>query len=489
MITLKTHYLQSTLDKPFSLDIINNNYGLLNVQIDESKDNPVTPPLLFHFMLDISASMSDTVLGFRTKMELLHFIMENVLRHFAESYHHIHVEVNGFDDRIENYIDCTHVSKDNIEDLVSKIKFIRPRGSTNIGLALNSLNASLEKNYENIPLENRICIMLTDGEPTAGIRTTQDLVNIPRHDATYHYIALGDRHNGSLMNKLGHKTEYTSNWFVNELEHTGSVYGEILFNELNRLYKDVTITIEHGKIYDFIQGKFVTSLNLGYLQKEYNKDYHLEINDPDKCTIVLHGYDLVENKTQSYSCTTTICEINESNDTIYCLKHYFRLCVQNLMYNMRQESPPSMLEPVHLFRGAIQNNSLYEKYYYKITELSKSLKTFTNFNHLEDDPILLNLQKDLTVMKNVCGCIDNYKYIYACEDSHGKQRSYNTASQYEYDDLNYLERPVLGRETSAYATIGRVQLMREVTQGSQNVNDVHIVSPSEEDPTGVNDLV
>ena len=48
-------------------------------------------------------------------------------------------------------------------------------------------------------------------------------------EQSQHFIALGDRHNADLMQKMGNKNRFTSHWFINELEMTGSVYGEIIF--------------------------------------------------------------------------------------------------------------------------------------------------------------------------------------------------------------------------------------------------------------------
>ena len=225
-------------------------YGLLSFKID-NKQSTIAKKLLFCLMMDVSGSMSDIVSDKRTKMDLLKLTITNMLYHFAEKCENIYIQISTFDSEIYNICDPILVNSESIDGLVEKIKKIRPLNSTNIGLAIKTLNENMKLPKQwNIEIEEKNCIgiLLTDGEPTYGITNVEKLVSMVTSEQSQHFIALGHRHNADLMQKMGNKNRFTSHWFINELEMTGSVYGEIIFNELNRRYEDCVIEVQNGMI-------------------------------------------------------------------------------------------------------------------------------------------------------------------------------------------------------------------------------------------------
>ena len=196
------------------------NYGVLSLEMSDIQINDA--PILFHIMLDVSGSMSDIVSHNRTKMQLLKHTIENMIHYFAENTENVYICVKGFDNNIHDYIEPSLVSKSNIDILLNKISKIRPMQSTNIGLALETLQSDMTSDVNED--KYNVAILLTDGHPTSGIMDINELMNIVLRDKTYHFIALGNEHNGNLMNALGHYHSETRNWFINEIEHTGNVW-------------------------------------------------------------------------------------------------------------------------------------------------------------------------------------------------------------------------------------------------------------------------
>lgn len=452
---------ETIFDKEFS-----DGYGTLSFDIPniEEKKNE---PLLFHIYIDVSGSMSE-IIDFKShcsKIQLLKHILINVLHHITEKCNNIYIQVKGFDDNIHDYIDTIKVTKDNIQELLLKIEHIRPLNSTNIGLALQSLNIDIDTEYFDIPIENRVAIMLTDGEPTTGICTIHELVEIISKKCSHHFIALGNRHNGKLMQQLGHKNVYTTNWFVGEVEHTGNVYGEILFNETHRVLSDVTIKVLGGKIYDFNQGIFVDKLELGTLYEETTKNYHISIEDETEFNIILSGKNIID---QQEICLSANKQFTKEND-LEIIKQYLRLYAQKLMFSVRQDaiqSSDTVFGKIHRFPRNIDpmktddpNNIItnINKFYDFITKYMKD-------NGLEIDDFMVELVKDVNVMKNSFRTRDGYMYVSAREDSQGRQTAFNTASRFEYD-LSDIVPPKLERSTtSAYTTPLRCELMRNISE-------------------------
>ena len=454
------------------------NYGVLSLETSDIKTNDL--PILFHIMLDVSGSMSDIVSHNRTKIQLLKHTIVNMIHYFAENTENVYICVKGFDNNIHNYIEPILVSKSNVDILLNKISKIRPIQSTDIGLALETLQNDMSNEINED--KYNVGILLTDGHPTSGKMEINELVNIILHDKTYHFIALGNEHNGDLMNALGNYHSETSNWFINEIEHTGNVYGEIIFNETNRLCKNNIIHVENGTIYDYRKGTFHNQLNIGTLSREEKKEYHILANNQYICNIFIEGIQIESNEKYKKIANKTKCNIGENletNNNIFVTKHYLRLCVQLLLYNVRSdlEKVRTIDNSFTCFQLPIHQPKLKknDKYINHAKKLKKIILEVGKENNLENDLFLTGLINDLHVLLNTTGHVDQYKHITSRESSQGRQSSYNTASQMEDDPIDFhdISIPTLSRNsTTAYTTPSRVKLMRDIS----NTHDETIIT-------------
>jgi hypothetical protein len=518
---LKFNYERSSeLPETIYGDELSKQYGSMNFAIGELESR-INEPMLFHIYVDVSASMMDIVSKQQTKMTLVKHTIVNILHHFADNPKNVYVQLKGFDDRIHNFIAPVLVSNDNINDLLKLVERLRPMNSTDISLVLNELNKDVDTDYFKIPKHNRIGIVLTDGEPTSGICNVDDLVDIVRDSCSYHFIALGNEHNDNLMYKLGHKNCYTSNWFIDDIEHTGNVYGEIVFNELHRVYYDNVIHVTGGKVYDYTKGEFCDKMELGTLSEETDKHFHLLIEDESIFEISISGK-LLDNKT-NYLEKTRPCSPPTDGENIKITKQFLRLCVQKLMFETREEKntypeenyihlgglgglgglglfppyppppPPRKKQKIYDLKEEEEkdkdvNESLKDKVYTFYEFITNFIKT----RGLEQDDFMIELLKDINVMKN--GLDDRHvlKYVSAREDSQGRQRAFNTASQYEDDNSGLIDMDPFGRQpTSAYKTPRRCDLMREISGnvGGQellavevNSQKLNIINPNKLSP-------
>ena len=465
----------------FSNDVLKKSYGILS--LNTMKSNGFirkNDPLLFYIMIDISGSMSDILKDGRTKMDLIKFVISNMLHYLLE--HNIYIHIKAFNDKLHNIVETTEVGYKNIEQIIDKVNKIRPMGATNLGLALSSIDSLLNDQDTNIPFpysdcivwepwetRNTVTILLTDGEPTTGIMNVNELTTLVNNECSNHYIALGDRHNHDLMQKLGNKNEYSSNWFVNDVEHTGNVYGEIIFNELNRLYSNNVINVEGATIYDYYKGEFVNELKIGMLYSDTNKTYHLEYdpNETDNIKIILNGFDLIdEYEFKQEAEKTDFSEKYEGQ------KQYFRLCVQTLLCYLRKQERPKQ----NIFQGFryvntdFRDDKAMTNFNEKIITLKIRIKDFIMNNNLDGDTFMLELLKDINVMMNSQNSPNQHMFINARETTQGQQRSYNVPSQFEDDDFDensLLPPPNLQRDcTSTYVTPARAALMRGVSDGT-----------------------
>jgi len=460
-----TNLPETIFDKEFG-----KGYGTLSFNIPNIEEEyKQSKPLLFHIYVDVSGSMAD-IIEFkqrRSKIQLIKHTLVNILHHLAEQSDDIYIILKGFDNIIHDYISAIKVTKDNIQELLSKVEQIRPMGSTNIGLALQSLNIDIDTDYSNIPIENRVAILLTDGEPTAGICNIPELVEIISKKCSHHFIGLGNEHNGKLLLQMGHKNVHTTNWFISDIEHTGNVYGEILFNETHRVLNNIKIRVLGGKIYDFDQGIFVDHLEVGSLYEETTKNYHICIENEDQFDIVVSGNNLIEEDEFTLSATKKIIK----EDDFEITKQYLRLCVQKLMFRVRQEGPQheeSIFDKLQCYQ---EKRDIDDNIITDINTFYDFITKYVKDNGLNTDNFMIELIKDINVMKNSYKTVDGYMYVSAREDSQGRQTAFNTASKFEYD-LSGIMPPKLKRETtSAYKTPRRCELMRNISNSTSSQLD------------------
>ena len=116
-------------------------------------------------------------------------------------------------------------------------------------------------------------------------------------------------------------------------------YGEIIFNETNRLCKNNIIHVENGTIYNYKKGCFDNQLHIGTLSREEKKEFHILANKQEICNIFMEGIQIESNETYKKIANKPECNIDEISETnnVFVTKQYLRLCVQILLYSLRKD--------------------------------------------------------------------------------------------------------------------------------------------------------
>jgi uncharacterized protein YegL len=313
--------------------------------------------------------MSEICKDGKTKMDHIHFTMNQMLLYFAENPEAtIYVHVNAFHDNVRTVIETTQVSQQNVNDIIEQIKKIRPQNSTNLELALKTANQTMRDHLQTTskitPHSHRIVhVLLTDGHPTMGDSSESSLASLVDDTFSNVFIAFGLDHNPLLMNKLGNAGKNTTNYLVKNLELIGHVYGEIVHNHLFKVLDNVVLDVVGGEsaIYDWYSNEWKTTLNISPLTSESKKYYYVKSKDANNTTIKISGNpidayagayfeeyvdkmpDLViiksptpTEETSDEETQPTEEEPTEEIVDVDLTKHMFRLCTQRLLYEARQ---------------------------------------------------------------------------------------------------------------------------------------------------------
>jgi len=277
------------------------NFGVFFLEIAST---PMTrEPQFVHSGNDMSGSMSDPCNDGRTKMQHLHLTLENIVNLFSKNADsaNITLEVTGFDDKMVDVIAPTKIESniEQVDNIANKIKSIlRPRGCTNIEIALKDAQQKLGKSYvtttpPDATSSAKNFLFMTDGNITSGSKDIEMLRAAVPIDSRNYFIGFGQDHDFRLLQNLASTNSTGAYYYVDKIENAGLVFGEIIHSILYTALKNVVITTINGKIYDFEKDEWTNKLTVPYLCGEANKQYHVRSLTPDTFRIEYSAEDVL----------------------------------------------------------------------------------------------------------------------------------------------------------------------------------------------------
>ena len=220
------------------------NFGILDLKAFSSL---LTQEILeFVFQLDRSGSMTDMCSDGRIKMQHIIHTMSNIVTYFRENPAlNVFITVEAFDDKLYSIVKRTNVTEENYREIIKKIENLTPKGSTDIGIALNRVSEITSELRTKFPDHKINHIFMTDGQITQGETNHDKLSALVDPEITNAFIGFGIDHDASLLIDLsaGVNSNY---YFIDKLENAGLVYGEILHSIVYRFLTDVVINISEG---------------------------------------------------------------------------------------------------------------------------------------------------------------------------------------------------------------------------------------------------
>lgn len=482
------HYNNS--DELFPLKLFSDpewKFGIFNLHI--RSEIPITSKHLhIFFTIDGSGSMSDICVDGRTKMQHIHYTLENMIRIFHENPEcNVSIHVQSFDTKIEKHIqDVSNIKEEILESLISKIKKIRPGGSTNIEVALNSATQQITEYKLAYPEHEVVHLFLTDGEITDGSRDMVLLKTIVPDDCANIFIGYGLEHDSQLLSFLGNKKDNDYR-FIDALEKAGLVYGEIIHGILYKAITDVTIKPYGCEIYDFQTNEWSDELMIGNLLSEQKKTYHIRSKTPETGYISVLGRTIVKTKQfqilseeiEEQTKVHPVLSLFETNLTTYM----FRQRTQELLYEARQYSektktnsnvlsidhPHLILDELSRDINTVESERSIIKN--KLSEFRSLMLKYMKENQLETDPIMKMLCDDIYICIRTIGTTVGNMFSCARQTSQGRQQTYACSAVDSTDDSE----PTIHLQTSRPYRGGVLPVPRLVRQTNHN-NNIDLLS-------------
>jgi hypothetical protein len=492
--------------KAYQDENLNIKFGILNLK--------AIPTILnknlvyeFIFTIDCSGSMSDKCSDGRSKMQHIIHTLTNMILYFKEnSLLKVFITVNTFHSKIQNIITRTSINNDNCSIILDKINSIVAKDSTNIELALNSVKNTIDK-IKNMYSEHIIShIFMTDGEITQGNADYDYLLSLVDKSISNTFIGFGLEHDSVLLNALSNG-ENSSYYFIDKLENSGFVYGEILHGIIYKLLYDVQIILENGLIYDFKKNIWVASLTIGEIIAEANKIYHIISSTPMDCIVKLFAKKTLDNSEIHLKIMVSQEKGNSINSDL--TKYIYRQRTLEYLFIvkdfLRRRSNSNIINDKYLF-GFInenENENLLSSFQEeervlrdKLSNFLEELKKYMTDNNLNNDCFLKNLCDDIYITFRTFGTRFGAMYVSSRQNTQGTQRCYTVGNSIdtqipklsllrlkknnkdnhdgyisdEYNDCcTFIEHEVSDIGNTPYQSPGAIQMMRDISYNNNNI--------------------
>ena len=329
---------------------------------------------------------------------------------------------------------------------------------------------------------------MTDGHITSGESDVHKLKNMVDMRYPTIFVGFGRHHDSSLLLELSNylRGEY---YFIDNIENSGYVYGEIVYNIIYHVVDAVQLTVRNGLIYNWKTNEWVADLEMANLPHDCEKLLHLmtygNIHDieidvlfedqgfSETQNVILSSVSFHPSEKRSHSetlyCYPPLLEIEDDSEPDYVVyfdsektqiqpvnlaKYHYRQKTQELLFESRVfmenlQKTPQPVENTNVVckKTKIQNHKL------KLRDYLRSMLDFMETHHFTDDLFMRRLGDDIYVLHNTIGKNDAGLWCASRQESQGRQQTYSATHFEESDEQEYsgiftnmMNTPVLRRE-------------------------------------------
>ena len=404
-------------------------FGLLNLEALACGPSDITHELVL--VVDNSGSMDDKCPGDndKSKMDQAIHTLKNIVGFLEENPNiKAYVTIFKFDNTFNKVIERTNVTEDNYKSIEKKINKIRPNGGTYIEQALEETSKYISELKTLYPTHQISHIFMTDGEITFGEEKPDRLKNIVVKDIYNYFIGYGSQHDAKLLGVLS-DFEKSSYHYIDALEKTGFVFGEILHSITHKVLYDCEIVVEHGVIYNYNTNLYTNKLYIGDIIGESNKVYHLFTDHPTTCYVHLKA------RTPASTESLKIHVLQENNNDLNFVNYAFRHRTLTLLGEVKQCQDKYDNSSGFKYDLNYLNPEIIRMYKSKMQELFDEMRKYMEgVNDNKDKIFIKMLCDDIHISQKTFGTKYGNMCISSRQTSQGTQRIYTVnTTPYDYD--------------------------------------------------------
>jgi len=424
------------------------NRGVFKITIPPQVSGVLQQPMrvVMYASIDRSGSMGEQanaqIQNSQTKMAFVVSTLNNMVEYIVSQHAEFpHVEfymsLIVFDSSATCALPLYRVASDTKDHILNIISQLTPRGGTNFMNCFSEMSKHASAEQENIENDasipedfvHRMHVFLTDGQDggcQGGIPALIKALDVVYPDESKHkkqptqiMIGYGVDHDSAMLQRLCSYFPTSKQWFVDDMEKTGCIFGEILWASINAAFKNVKLN-SNVEIYDFASMDWKTELTIGDFAHDSVKTLYTRVPwDAAEVSLQLTYFSTEYPENKSHSHVETIAYGDENAaidpevekelwrlDTIVAIDEALKF-----MQNMSR-TPYGSLAPEK------------DRIIAKVTSFQEKYIAYMNENNLSEDPFAIQLADDLFVcISGLMSTNLGERYVAARQASQIQQRA------------------------------------------------------------------
>ena len=396
---------------------------------------------IIYVSVDASGSMNETATKrgqtHQSKMDFVHMTLTNMIEYIAsqedENPHaEFYIAIIKFDSSAECSILPCRVTKENKDHIIQTIMTISPSGGTNFQKCFEQVAHLMTTEPQYIQSDEsitedfikRIHVFLTDGANNEGEKNVQRLTSIlntntsSQKPASQIMIGYGPDHDSTILQQMCGQFPKSKQWFIDEVEKTGCIFGEILWSAINTLYTGVKIS-SNVELYDFTTMTWKNEIDVDDIVYDSSRTFYVRFPTNTELVVCTASQFSLESRSYtSHVIDKTISSPQTEDTTATLEKELWRL---DTIVTIDEA-----LKFLQNFKRLPYNVSVEEKNRLigVVTTFQEKFLAYVSEKNLNDDPFMIQLADDLFVcISGLMATSIGEMYIAARQVSQIQQRS------------------------------------------------------------------
>ena len=253
--------------------------------------------VIMYASIDCSGSMSDVASRYQqshqqnTKMHFVHATLNNMVDTIIsqqEEFSHVefYLALVKFHSTATCVLHPMRVTLDTKDEILRIISLITPLNGTNFEKCFKEMAHLISNESQHIsPSDDipehcvqRMHVFLTDGDNNEGNKSIPHLASIlsaTTAKPTQIMIGYGTDHDSATLQSLCSHFPNSRQWFIDDIEKTGCIFGEILWSSVNAAFTKVSISTPHAEVYDFETMQWKNEICLGDFAYDSSRTYYI----------------------------------------------------------------------------------------------------------------------------------------------------------------------------------------------------------------------
>ena len=501
-------------DTTTAVDVVSFNRGIIQINIPPFTDasSSQTPTavasqsrqkirVIMYGSIDCSGSMGENATRSQTqnrdqqsqqntKMHFVHATLTNMVDTIIsqqEEFSHVefYLALVKFHSTATCVLHPMRVTPETKDEILQVISHIRPQAGTNFEKCFKEMAHLISNEAQHIsPSDDipehctqRMHVFLTDGDNNEGNKSIPHLASILSASAvqpTQVMIGYGTDHDSSTLQSLCSHFPNSRQWFIDDIEKTGCIFGEILWSAVNAAFTKVSIKTPNAEVYDFETMQWRSEICLGDFAYDSSRTYYIRAPWQHDELVCNFAYTSIE-APQDTSCDIVVplnytsAESPETKDA-EVEKELWRL-----------DTITTIDKSIQFFKAmrrmtfqdqATEKTRLVDE----ITAFQEKFLKYATDNNLIEDPYIIQLADDLFVCINGLAVSSiGERYIAARQASQIQQRAVTI------NDITPLQREIIDSTPIADDEVPAVSRTRGRTASFTPENMESIMIPPLDD--------